>query len=518
IACVDGFRPAVEGTKVSDCDPSTVVIVEVCDLSLDKMCFVTPLPPSSNFACDKPIDSLTMIWTGNNTVWVRAWKGSVGSTSLGVKSVGPDEEVTFTGFAGSPNDVFWEVFSDAGLTNKIGESKFHLSCSDDDMDGPEDCGKLQGNGKDNDSSLLNDWLLEGIVDAQGTLDCTVDTTPVFAEACEFTGEPLPSCENGEKPDTLTWRYDGGTNGDGNCADSTFPDIGHDDFECAGSVDTSQSITVEDDDGNIYVVNPGHEFTVNRDAIGSMSLSNGGGTQTMVFHASCSQPLEALATAGALTLVALDDRRADREVQYAYTVTNNSTGAVSNIDVTDDKLGDIGSIASLDGNGASMTLYAQAFITATTTNTAMAIGDLVNADDCVAPNDTVTVTVNEPPKSCEANGKPTALEFTLGSGLCSDMDNGQGDKAKCEGDGALADISTVVMTKDENKFDVSLSGDSFVIAYNNPPGDKMPSTIKFRVTDGNGVEHDYEVHTSCSQPLAEGDVIGGLEITDFVPEF
>lgn len=239
---------------------------------------------------------------------------------------------------------------------------------------------------------------------------------------------------------------------------------------------------------------------------------------MVFHASCSQPLEALATAGALTLVALDDRRADREVQYAYTVTNNSTGAVSNIDVTDDKLGAIGTIGSLNGNGASMTLYAQAFITATTTNTAMAVGDLVNADDCAAPNDSVTVTVNEPPKSCEANGKPTALEFTLGSGLCSDMDNGQGDKAKCDGAGALANISTVVMTKDENKFDVSLSGDSFVIAYNNPPGDKMPSTIKFRVTDGNGVEHDYEVHTSCSQPLAEGDVIGGLEITDFVPEF
>ena len=43
------------------------------------------------------------------------------------------------------------------------------------MDGPEDCGLPQGNGKDNGSSFLNDWILEGMVDASGVLDCTVST-------------------------------------------------------------------------------------------------------------------------------------------------------------------------------------------------------------------------------------------------------------------------------------------------------------------------------------------------------
>ena len=125
-----------------------------------------------DFACDKPIDSLTMIWDGaESDVEVTAWKGSVGSTKLSDRApVSQGGELTVTGFAGSPNDVFWEIF-DASTGSKVGESKFHLSCSDDDMDGPEDCGKRQGNGKDS-SGFRNDWLLEGMVDAKTTLDCT----------------------------------------------------------------------------------------------------------------------------------------------------------------------------------------------------------------------------------------------------------------------------------------------------------------------------------------------------------
>ena len=41
------------------------------------------------------------------------------------------------------------------------------------MNGPEDCGSRQGDGKSNDAGLVNDWLLDGMVDAKTALMCTV---------------------------------------------------------------------------------------------------------------------------------------------------------------------------------------------------------------------------------------------------------------------------------------------------------------------------------------------------------
>ena len=74
----------------------------------------------------------------------------------------------------------WEVF-DSNMA-KIGDSVFHMSCSDSDMNGPEDCALPQGDGKDggkkkkskkkkgskggdSSSDRFNQWLFEGMVDA-----------------------------------------------------------------------------------------------------------------------------------------------------------------------------------------------------------------------------------------------------------------------------------------------------------------------------------------------------------------
>ena len=81
------------------------------------------------------------------------------------------DEASIAGFAGSPNDVYWEIFLD-GTTFKLGESKFHLSCSDDEMDGPEDCDKLQGDGKSDDDGFVNLWQLDLLAGNGQTLDCT----------------------------------------------------------------------------------------------------------------------------------------------------------------------------------------------------------------------------------------------------------------------------------------------------------------------------------------------------------
>lgn len=68
----------------------------------------------------------------------------------------------------------WEIFAagKTGTNGKIGESKFHLSCSDNNMNGPEDCGKPEGNGKGDDVNLINDWFLERMLDNSGEFNCT----------------------------------------------------------------------------------------------------------------------------------------------------------------------------------------------------------------------------------------------------------------------------------------------------------------------------------------------------------
>ena len=157
-----------------------------CNLILDKTCGIAE-PPPDDFQCDKPIDELSMIWDGpENNVSIIAYKGDTGAmvlANLGGIMIG--NTVTINGFAGSPNDVTWEVFDEFG--DKIGDSVFHMSCSDADMNGPEDCGKLAGDGRgssggmaamggmgggDDTTDRINQWLFEGMIDSTGTLSCS----------------------------------------------------------------------------------------------------------------------------------------------------------------------------------------------------------------------------------------------------------------------------------------------------------------------------------------------------------
>lgn len=140
------------------------------------MAEVTVLPPPPEpFVCSeaKPINSLSMIWDGLDPVDVVAHRGKADDPVLGsVNNVAPGQEVTFSGFAGSGNDQEWEIF-DAATGALLGLSRFHVSCSDAAMNGPEDCRTNQGDGKDNNASRINDWLLEAITGQNGrTLDCS----------------------------------------------------------------------------------------------------------------------------------------------------------------------------------------------------------------------------------------------------------------------------------------------------------------------------------------------------------
>lgn len=77
------------------------------------------------------------------------------------------EEVTFSSLSGMGTDVVWTI---SGAEN--GVSTFHVSCSDSAMNGPEDCGSAQGDGKTNDKGL-NLWLFEGMAGTNGIgFDCS----------------------------------------------------------------------------------------------------------------------------------------------------------------------------------------------------------------------------------------------------------------------------------------------------------------------------------------------------------
>jgi hypothetical protein len=139
---------------------------------------VTVEVPQVPFVCSeaKPIDSLSMVWNGTQNIKIKAWKGAVGSTLLAtIDNIKPSDKVTVTGYAGSPNDVYWEIFK-AGTTEKIGTSTFHVSCSDEDMNGAEDCGKFEGDGKGK-VGYINDWLFAGMAGNGQILDCGPVTPP-----------------------------------------------------------------------------------------------------------------------------------------------------------------------------------------------------------------------------------------------------------------------------------------------------------------------------------------------------
>lgn len=158
---------------------------DICDEGADSVTVTVTAPPQSSFTCGEPITEISMVWDGTQTVDIVAWDGGVGTTNVGnFDNVAPGDVVTVS-ISGYYYPV-WEIFDETGVT-KLGESSFDLWCNDKSMNGLEDCGKRNGNLKIDDPGLINDWLLEGMIDANETLACTPDALPP-AEDCGFGPE------------------------------------------------------------------------------------------------------------------------------------------------------------------------------------------------------------------------------------------------------------------------------------------------------------------------------------------
>ena len=385
-------------------DQDYVVAVD-CTLEVTKGCTVAP-PPPAPFDCSgaKPITSLKMRWNGaTGPVWIRAWNGAIngsGVISSDLGPVGPGGVITFTRTTTStPNDIFFEVFSSASRSaaSRIGTSTFHLSCSDSEMNGSEDCGKAEGDGKNNISSYLNTWSFEGLAGNGKTLECS-STPPTPMPTCDIPEAVMPNCTTAGKPTVLKFRYNARTG----CGTPNNPQGGK--FTCSGAVDPTKPITVTSGNGYRVVptapatVMPGGIVTISASSFSSQSTftlkDTMGGVQSLSIHTSCSQPLAVGDIFGNLTLEEFNGQTGGTAVTYHYTVTNTGANSLSNnVYLEDDKLGPIEGPFGL-APGETKTFDRTRTLSAPVTNVATAyLLTGMNQRQC---EDTASVTVNMPP--------------------------------------------------------------------------------------------------------------------------
>ena len=342
-----------------------------CDLTLDKKCIV-PMPPALAGECPNEIDELQMRWLGSdadppmpNTVAVAAWKGAVGNDLLLIDmQVDKGDTVIVPGYDGSPNDVTWEIYEygatcDAkGCTGiLIGDSTFHLSCSDSEMKLPEHCGTPQGDGKRNDDpDLINAWELVNLIGLNGQMLCEAPEVPVAQDMCEIRPSDL-ECE--KRPTEISFRYTGedcaasshmqdpdktDCDGDPAFADPVYIIVDHDgqggDVAFEGFVDLDEvyaataAMAGRDDFHSESFIRVFDDDPADPNAFASL-------LQEMRFHTSCSQPLsigDAFGSAEVVGFVNAEQGNvsAGTDVIYTFMVTNN--GSPGDVCVTDTTLG------------------------------------------------------------------------------------------------------------------------------------------------------------------------------------
>jgi hypothetical protein len=163
---------------------------DICAPGVDQVTVDVVIPPSGAFSCScwQSLKEITMQWNGTQSVDVVAWDGDPNSSTMleTANDLPPGYTFTVGGFTG--DYTVYEIYDSTGTT-KLGESRFDLTCSDREMNGFEDCGKNEGNGKYNQSGYINDWLLQGLVDDDETMSCTPILVPP-PPACGFGPELL----------------------------------------------------------------------------------------------------------------------------------------------------------------------------------------------------------------------------------------------------------------------------------------------------------------------------------------
>ncbi|MDH3587998.1 MAG: hypothetical protein OEQ74_01210 [Gammaproteobacteria bacterium] len=422
-----------------------------CPLSISSSCTVASFA-TELYSCEKPVDELSLIWSGAQNIRVVAHKGDENKPVLAdIDDIKPGDVVTVTGFEGSPNDVIWELFA-AGTNTKLGASKFRMDCDDMAMNGPEDCGLRQGNGKDNRAEFINDWLLESVIDSSGLMECSKRSAS--SETCDFQATAA-DCDLLDKINWLTFAYTGG-----GCAtvDHNQPDK----FECAGDIDDQAAVTITTEDNETFVVEPGNVFTIPRSGSDTdMALSNGLGTESIRIHTSCSRPLAVGDVFGSLSLVAINGLGTGAPVDYEYELKNKTNQAI----VTRTQEAPRRTLNQSDialQPQSTRTVAGSAWIMATTNNAILAqYEDGANAACNGA--DYIDVIVN-PPAPCEISGSgwqfhDKELRWDLGNTVAAPATI---DRIEISWPGSVTDKLKEIKLDGDKIFDQDVIGSSVVI--------------------------------------------------------
>lgn len=453
-----------------------------CDLVIDKTCKINTPPPPTFEKCSGKLQEFTVTWTGGDI----NVSGLPNDAPNGNVTTGQD--VTFYGPFDN-NDVL------VNITGAVsGQSKFHMSCSDDDFNDPTDCGKLAGNSKNNDVGFINEWKLEGFVDADNTvLACNSSSAGDFPteQSCSFT-PTYASCDTQGKPTSLTFKYTGG-----GCTDSSNDQSGAGKAGCSGDVNGLLGVSVvagDNDLNEIYAISansvgPGEEFTITSDKFNSNSrinITNAGGTESNGFHTSCSVPLEVGDKFGSLELVGFNDVTAGTDVLYGYTVTNNGD-PLNNVSIFDSELGTIAGMLDF-ATGQSRQFTKVGNVASTTTNVATVTGTLANGAECPA-SDELTVEVIVPvapvtPVSCSDIKDITALSMVWNGNETVSITNG-------------SEIFNNVSPGNQITFQRGDSGNDVVLSIQ---GATLNATSKFHVSCS---DDDMDSSEDCGMSQGDG---------------
>ena len=126
-----------------------------------------------------------------------------------------------------------------------------------------------------------------------------------------------------------------------------------------------------------------------------------------------------------------------------------------------------------------------------------------------------------PNDCDL-GKPAILGFTYTGNDCSATVQSQTDTFfSCVDFGALSDPVHIVVFNQQGQVyfenDV-LAGDSFVVDASVAGLNNLKANTYVEISDQNGnVLQAISFHTSCSQPLAVGNIFGSLNLDTYTPE-
>jgi serine-aspartate repeat-containing protein C/D/E len=406
------------GEQNVDVDAGFVAPIAQCALDINATCAIIPSLQPVNFVCSdaKPLDTLSMIWDGQDNVNIVAYYGKTDNTELTTRSnVNNGDVVTISGFAGAGNDIDWEVFNANG--DSLGTSRFHMSCSDSGMNGPEDCGAPQGNSKNNEAGLLNSWLLDGLAGENGVaLVCNSPTDPIAtAETCTYEIPSNASCDS--KPVNVSLRYLGGdcviSNTQGGKAECIVGGTAGDNVRIKvsnGKTGNKAKVFLDTVQANVTIGDvvtatsaAANENDFDSNTIIEIFSATGNLVQKVAMHTSCSLPLSLGDQYGAVDLVAMDTKSgqsisAGVEMLYNYTIVNNSTERF--VDEASDSFGPLGSL-DLAAQGGSAELTRTQFVLPGVdnvfNNTLTVTGNLRPSGIACSAQDTVPLTVVVPEK-------------------------------------------------------------------------------------------------------------------------